>query len=219
METSNERKAGSLILSQIAMFNEASVLFNETVQPEVLNCIDLIVENFCKQSDRWTGKFDLQRSEDCWLSLKDWNRSQGNDDLNFIAWFGIGEYLESSDDSWIAVFCNAGVGGSECGLKFSVDHSVFGGKQAWKNFVTTLDQKITTELESAGFKNIGRQNEGCYFIPFHLNAETLASAYEDTNGLDYEHEAFDPVREALKKIDASVEVFQKIISQAPKNNS
>lgn len=218
MNTLNERKAGSLILSQIAMFNEADILFEETVQPEVLGCIDQIVDDFCKNTIRWAGEFDLQDSQDCWLSLKDWKQSDEKDDSNFIAWFKIAETLESGD-SWVAVFCNASVGGSEGGFQFAVNHSIFGGKQAWKNYISTLDQKITAELESLGFKNIGRQNEGNYFIPFHLNAETLASAYEDVNGLDYEHEAFAPVREALKKIDASIDLFHKIISLAPKNNS
>lgn len=218
METSNERKAGSLILSQIAMFNEAMILFSETVQPEVLGCIDKIVEEFCKKSDKWTGTFEFKDNEECYVYLQDWNHSKELESAEPIAWFAIDAEKEC-EDFWTAIFCNESRGGIEAGFKFSVDHSVFGRKQAWKNYISMLDQTIAAELESLGFKNIGRQNEGNYFIPFHLIAETLASAYEDTNGLDYEHEAFDPVWEALKKIDASADLFQKLISQAPTNNS
>ncbi len=219
METSNERNAGSLILSQIAMFNEAMILFSETVEPEVLSCIDKIVEDFCKKSNKWTGTFEFKNSYDCYVYLQDWNHSKELESAEPIAWFAIDIDAEKEcEDFWTAIFCNESRGGIEAGFKFSVEHSVFGGKKAWKNYISLLDQKITAELESVGFKNIG-QNEGNYFISFHLNAETLAAAYNDANGLDYEHETFDPVREALEKIDVSVDLFQKLISQAPTNNS
>ncbi len=44
----NEKKAGTLILSQIRMFNEAKIHFEDVVEKAILDVIDKMLEMFSK---------------------------------------------------------------------------------------------------------------------------------------------------------------------------
>ena len=210
MDTTNERKAGALILSQISMFNEAVLLFGKTVEPEILGAIDKIVEDFCNANE-WVGIYYFKDNKACYFGLKAWNRPKEPVEIDLLAKFSL-DGAAQFYDYWTAVFYNVSIEGTEAGFIFAVDPKAFGGKNLWNNYAKNIDQEIIGKLESSGFKN---QGKGGFFLPFHLDATLLASAYEDTSGIDFEHEAFDPIREALETIKANIDLFQSIISNGP----
>jgi len=225
MENKNEKKAGALILSQIEMFNEATVLFTETVEPEICGCIDNIVQDFIEKNSQWSGKADFKENQTCFFALEDWNHNKDSDKLNYsdyYAYFELGIPENSdSNDSWTSIFCNKSTSGAEAGFILYFDHSKFGGKKELQNYLLKVDEKIINDLEVSGFKKIPNVsgNLRYYFLPFYFDSDALAAAYEDTNDLDYENTAFNPLRDALAKINESVSLYQEIISKSPLNKS
>ena len=123
MENKNEKKAGALILSQIEMFNEAIVLFTETVEPEIFGCIDNIVQDFIEKNSQWSGKADFKQNQTCFLALEDWKSKKHSikpSSSDYYAYFS----LDASSvfiDYWTSVFCNKSTSTTETGFFFYFD--------------------------------------------------------------------------------------------------
>ena len=220
MGNKNEKKAGALILSQIEMFNEATLLLADTVEPEIFGCIDNIVQDFIEKNSQWSGNADFKQNQTCFLALEDWNHNKDSDKSNYSDYYAYFDFgiPEASNDSWISHFCNKSTSGIEAGFSFSFAHSKFGGKNPLKNYLGEVDKKIINDLMVLGFKKLPNNNVG-YFLPFYFDSDALAAAYEDTNDLDYKNPAFNPLRDALAKINESVSLYQEIISKSPLNKS
>ena len=206
----NENKAGALILSQLGMFNESVVFFENTVQPSILEGIDKVVEDFSEENG-WVGSFDLAGDLDCWLAPSEWGLPDTEDEIDPKAWFAV-DTINDDDDYWIARFCGQGVAGGEIGFHFYVKHKDFGGKNAWKAYAKRIDSALISKLVALGFKNIG---EGVFFLPVHLDANLLASTWEDSGKFSDDDEVFDPVREVLEKLQQAKGIFSEIMSKAP----
>ena len=140
-----ERKAGSLIISQLGMFNEAVSLFNNIVEPAILEAFDKSVESFAHENN-WIGTFDLEGDDDdCWLAPSAWNIADLGEKAEHKAWFEI-DSINEEDDSWTALFCRQANTGGEAGFVFNVDHKKFNGKNAWNAYAANIDALARANL-------------------------------------------------------------------------
>jgi|GEM_PF-427389 len=208
----DERKAGSMILSQLGMFNEAVILYGNVVEPTILKAIDKSIENFTDENN-WEGEFDLAGDDnDCWLYPAEWNIAGPGEEPAPKARFSI-DCINGDDDYWAALFCRQGSTGGEAGFIFDVDPTKFNGRRAWNTYTTTIDPVLIATLDRAGFNALGR---GKFFLPVHLDANLLASAWETYGEEEISEFAMDdslkPLTIALETLKRSCETFEKIMS-------
>lgn len=208
----SEHKAGSLIISQIGMFNEAAVLFESVILPAFFGGIDLCIKNFANQKN-WLGVFDLSGEEsNCWLAPKKWNEAESEKEPECKAWFAI-DTINDNDDYWTALFCGQASKGGEAGIMFDVDPAKFGGRRACNAYFREIDPSLIDKLAKKGFKNMGR---GQFFLPVRLDSAKLASAWEDNEGeFPADDECFSPLLSALETIQNSWMDFNAIVSGYP----
>jgi hypothetical protein len=212
----DEKKVGSLILNQLGMFNEAVIFFENIVEPAILEAFDKVVENFANENN-WHGAFDLEGGKDCCLLPSAWiityPEKEKKGKYEYRARFEIVS-INDQDDYWTACFCRQASAGGEAGFVFSVNHNEFGGVKAWNAYAANIDSGLIAELvnEENGFKKLGT---GEFFLPIHLDADKLKSAWEaygNINGDAFAKECFEPLNTALETLESTWGIFDKIMS-------
>lgn len=211
---SDPREAGALILSSIEIFNEAVKLFENVVDIEFWEAVSSQIKDVAEKKDMM-GEFENMES-DWWLAPNAWSiDSDEREPTQAKFWLtneGDFHYL-------IAAFCSPQCGSA--GFRFVVNHSNFGGKAAWNKYAQdwSIEKEISNyvkQLEELGF---GVRSKGEFFLPVKLNPADLAEAYRNE---DYE-KALKPIIEALDILHQSVDLFKKILDNAPRiqvvNNS
>lgn len=197
---SEEFKAGSLLFKRVGVFNEAFVLYENTVEPGFFEGFSDTVEKFANQSsDKWRGSFEL---DDIHLALNKWVR----EDV-VIARFQI-DHIDGENDCWIALFCGQGFAGGSAGFSFCVEHKALGGtKKIWNTYLQK-STNIINYLDSIGFKNVG---DGTFFLRVVFDSEKLASSFEEFGKFEND-DAFKPLDEALLKIKEAAPHFDNLIN-------
>lgn len=204
---SEENKAGHLILSQLRMFNEAVILFENVVSPAIEKGLDNIVESFADDNN-WDGKFEFASEDaDLWVAPNHWIINPGEKKLKPKAWFGI-DYIDGDNDSWVALLCGVASHDGQAGFMFSVDHSLFGGKVAWNTCAKKLSKELISRLTSLGFQN---RNNGEFFLPVTLNNQLLAQSWLEFGEFTKDDDSLIPLREALEKLKQAVPIFDHIM--------
>lgn len=204
---SEESKAGELILSQLGMFNEASVLFANIVEPAFLEGIDACVESFAGDSE-WKGECDFHIDDgSCWFAPKSWMTNQDEDKPEFKARFEI-DSIDGDSDYWAALFCGVATQGGRAGFMFQIDPSCFGGKNAWNACVKRIPQDLISRLTNLGFLN---QNKGKFFLPVLLNNHLLAKSWIEYGEFTADDDSFEPLRQALEKLKQAVPILDQIM--------
>lgn len=203
---SESRKAGSIILANLAMFNEAVVLFENEIQPQFLLELDKAIESWTKEQE-WFGQFEEHTDDNgqTWLLPQEWLDDKAEDENYVQARFTLGFSNGDSNAYYLADLCN--VGQDEMGFIFQVKYGEFGGKTAWNKFAKSVPISIVESLRGLGFNDYGK---GVFFIPIKLNPSLLASAWENE---DYE-ELMQPVIVVLENIKQSVAIFNELFSLA-----
>lgn len=202
---SEDRKAGQLILSQVGMFNEAVVLFENTIQPAVLAGIDACVESFAEDNG-WDGEFEANEIN-CWLAPRTWITNPGAEEPEFKAKFEI-DYIDSNDDYCTACFCGVATQGGQAGFVFSIDPGCFGGKTAWNACARKIPQDLIAQLTRLGFQN---KDKGQFFLPITLDPQQLAQSWADSGEFTQDDDCFKPLYAALEKLKQAVPVFEQIM--------
>lgn len=214
----DERKAGALILSNLGMFNEAAILFENVVEPTILEAIDFSVKAFTKENDNWEGEFGLaDEDNDCWLAPAAWNTAESKDDDCYKAWFDI-DLINDDGDYWTALFCKQGSEGGEAGFMFNVDPRSFGGKNSWNSYIKNIDSNMVTKLEKSGFKH---QGKGKFFLPVHLDVNEIKAAWEkygDENTENFAEDCLEPLSLALQTIQDNLVIFDEIMNGYSSNS-
>lgn len=198
---SEDNKAGQLILSQLKMFNEAAVLFEQLVQPAILKGIDSTIEAFGEESD-WDGKYELESDDDCWLAPKTWITNPGEKARFTIDW------IDGDDDYWIALFCDVATQGGRAGFFFRVEPSAFGGKNAWNAYAKKIPQELISKLTALGFQN---RNKGSFFLPVTLDNQLLANSFLEYGEFTEDDDSFAPLLAALETLKQAVPIFDQIM--------
>ena len=202
------RKAGSLILNNLGMLNEASLLLEVQIEVEVFRNIQEEIEAWLDESG-WHGQGEWD-SEYMWVSPATWKLDNDNDNDNDLC-KAVFEFdfekkePEGSGDSYsLAYFC--GYGQVRVGFRFTPKFEYFGKKKEWTNFCNKSLPAAASGLQKLGFV----YDKGHWFLPVTLSNADLAVAYE---GEDYA-EALQPVRRALDQLKKVQPVFDEIIRAA-----
>ncbi|MCB1659325.1 MAG: hypothetical protein KDI39_13975 [Pseudomonadales bacterium] len=203
---SNSRKAGSVILANLAMFNEATILFENQIEPEFSKALDDVIKEWAG-AKKWVGEFEEHiENGDTWIFPQEWYcKGVEEEECDSIAWFTLG-FLNGDGDAYdLADLC--GVGEDEMGFIFRIKYGEFGGKTAWNKFMKSLPESIISSLLGLGFNDCGK---GVFFIPIKLDVNLLVAAWENEDYVDLMR----PVISVLDDIEKSVPIFNEVFRQA-----
>lgn len=210
----NEFQAGKMILSQIGMFNEAVVHYEQELEPSVLGAIDDCVKAFAK-NELWVGKFELAEEEVCWLAPAQWSVGIDHNAPDAKAWFAL-DTVKNDHDFWIAVLCSQGSTGGEAGLIFGADEGIFGKQRVWNKLFSSIDELQIAELKSLGFKVVeNADRKKTFFLPIRLDAVALAETWGNVGEFSDVDPCFEPVKAALATLKTAWPIFDAILNAFP----
>ncbi len=197
---SESRKAGSVILANLAMFNESVMLFEDEIQPAFWEALSKAIEDWVNNPE-WIGESDKYIK----ISPLKWRICSSEEEGYTAATFDWSFSEGNQRSYYLADLC--GFGQDEMGFRFCVKHDAFGGKSKWNKFCKALPVSISSGLQALGFNDEGL---GMFFIPIKLNPNLLVNAWENE---DYE-EIMQPVVTVLEKIKQSIPIFDELFSLA-----
>ncbi|NTU73966.1 hypothetical protein HGB07_07470 [Candidatus Roizmanbacteria bacterium] len=201
METNNPRKAGAIILNNLAMFNEAAILMEQQIEAQIFGEIDNIIQQWITKNE-WNGEAEWFEVENTWMSPKEWCKQSEQQDTTFaVTWLAREDEEESSYD--VANLCDCGQ--TRLGFFFGRHDDI--KKSAWK-LKPASQEKYSLELEPLGFIETD-DKYAPWFLPVVLDNLTLAKAYEND---DYD-EAMKPLRRALESIVNAQRVFDEVVKE------
>jgi hypothetical protein len=201
MADSDDRKAGTIILRDLALFNKSAVFFETQIDPFISNKIGQAASSWLETRD-WLGETDVAAEpRGLWVAPRRW--ADGKDDC--VAWFMLSRRANSAGSSY-RVADLFGVGQAEFGFRFKVEQNAFGGARAWKAYAEGLSG-LRERLAGRGWVPEGND---AFFRPVILPADKLAAAWE---GDDWE-EALAPLVEALDGLERDASIFDAIIDGA-----
>ncbi len=211
----DEFQAGKMILSDIGMFNEAVILFEEVVEPAVLGAVDVCVEAFAKD-EQWVGGFGLAGDEEyCWLAPAQWNIGADSGEPDANMWFEVNN-INDNTDYWTALFCNQGRSGGESGFMFGAADAIFGKKMAWNKSFKQIDPIAKAELKKLGFKIVeNADGKQTFFLPIHLDAAALADTWGNDGEFSCVDSCFQPIKVALEKLKLAQPLFDTVMNAFP----
>jgi hypothetical protein len=191
-----QRKAGSVILANLAMFDESVVLFENEISPAFLKAFDKVVDDFAKE-ESWFVVASFADDEDCcWFALPSWN--MGIEDRNdYSAWLAVTNYSDGDNSFYLANLCGIG---EALGFKFSVGAKHFGGVRKWNNFYLNAASDFQSALADLGFSEL---KNGEFFIPITLSLEKVVQAWDD----EAYDEAMQPVIDVLEKVKQAMPIW------------
>jgi hypothetical protein len=195
------RKAGALILNNIGMLNEASLLMTGTIDLEIFGKIKEEIEQWQEEAG-WKGAADWY-ADSMWIGPPAWAIDSESD--SWRAYFDCDREKDDPSDAFdLASLC--GSGSVRVGFRFIATADYFGNKRQWLNFCNKSLPAAASGLQKLGFT----YEKGSWFLPVTLSKTELAAAYE---GEEYE-EALQPIRLALDQLKAAQPIFDEIIRTA-----
>ncbi|MGJ0577164.1 hypothetical protein ACR71G_03375 [Xenorhabdus bovienii] len=206
-----ELRAGALILSQLKMFNEATVVFYNQIDPAFWKGFDQCINRFLKNNS-WAGKAEFEQKESCWFAPYDWEVETDN----WKYWFETHFAAYKEDDYYLAVITNTGTEQAEFGLRFKMNADYFGGQKKLNTYTSTIAREYRDQLINIGFDDHGKGN---FFLPIRLDANQLAECWQKYGAFLDDNEVFSPLRDALEKLRQSVIIFDKILSSYNEENT
>ncbi|MFT8209968.1 MAG: hypothetical protein ACMZI0_03900 [Symbiopectobacterium sp.] len=148
MKSSNkeERLAGTLILSQFKMFNEAVVVFEKQIEPAFWKGFDQCIHRFIKDNG-WEGEVGFVQKGYCWLAPKAWKLE--DDDWKY--WFETHTAGGDGVDYSLETIAGLGTEQVEFGFCFEIRARHFGGTKKLSAYVNALDTKCHQQLMGMDF--------------------------------------------------------------------
>jgi len=113
-----ERQAGTLILSQLKMFNEAVVFFERHIEPAFWKGFDQCVEHFIK-TNNWLGSAKFAQKEYLWIAPASWKTGP----KQWKSWFDSYNTTKEGFDYHLSVITQANTEQGEFGFLFKLDSS------------------------------------------------------------------------------------------------
>ncbi len=191
--------AESLILKNIKLFEEASVLMEEEISSKIFNEFDTIVQNWMDENDFY-GKADFHDNDEIFFAPNNWKTDSDKEDSS-PAKFQFDEENGDSSHWWLSSLCHCS--NDRAGFFFMIGKLQ---KAQWKPAFDSLSENSKTELRKLGFEL--KEKEKSFFLPFKLDNEKLALAFEQD---DFD-EAMEPIRQTLKSIEQAIPYFDEVIN-------
>ncbi|HCT3785149.1 MULTISPECIES: hypothetical protein [Morganellaceae] len=199
-----ERQAGTLMLSNLKMFNEAVVTFEQYIDPAFWKGFDLCVERF-KKENNWAGEIGMAQKDYLWLAPSSWVIETDNCKY----WFENDSITSEDGNYYIALLTQSHIGQGAFGFKFKLAPSWFGGTRKMNTYINSTDQKYRTQLVELGFQDQGKGN---FFLPLTLDINQMAECWKEHGAFPTEHEVFIPLHHSLEKLAKSVAIFDSTFS-------
>lgn len=193
----------------------------EGIQQEAGKTIDEIVCDWCKAHKWHLVNEALESDAGLELSANTWeqeNREDENSQVLASVWVCIeNEDIDWYDHRWLSNLCNVSQS-APLNLFWMPKFRIIipgGGikKSRWRDFVTRGADQWITPLRELGFSY--SDQEGGFFLPFIIDKEKLAEAIKQ-NAIE---DAFDPLHDALKKLEDAKPFFDQILKAAEKEFS
>lgn len=197
-----ERQAGTLILSQLKMFNEAVVYFEQHLSPAFFKSMDRCIDRFVKDNN-WVGKINYEQKGYFWLAHPDWV-IEGE---NCKCWFADYVTVSEGNDFLLAVLTGTGTEKGKFGFELKINHGYFGNAKNIASHVSNAPELYRSELRGLGFVE---QDKGGYFYPVTIDQTLLKACWLDNGSFPVEHELFSPLRMALKAVLQSTKIINAI---------
>lgn len=205
-----ERQAGNLLLSQLKMFNEATVFFKRQLNPAIWQGIDLCANDFISKKG-WGGKADYARSGVFWLAPKKWD-IDGTDYKYFYESFST---RSDQHDYELALLTGCCAEQEHFfGFRFHPSKAIFGPDKNLKSMVSNIDPALRMELDNLNFRDLGK---GMFFLPVTLDINMMAECWQDNGEFPPDHELFAPLRSALETLEKAISIFDTIFAAANDN--
>lgn len=199
-----ERQAGTLILSNLKMFNEAVVAFEKYINPAFWKGFDLCVERF-KKENNWAGKIEMAQKDYLWLAPPDWVIE--DDECKY--WFENDVTTSEGRDFYLAVLTQSHTEQGAFGFQFKLSTGWLGGTRKINAYLNSTDQKYRTQLVELGFEDQGKGN---FFLPVRLDINQIADCWKEHGAFPTEHEVFIPLHHTLEKLTKFVTIFDATFS-------
>ena len=179
-----ERQAGALLLSQLKMFNQAAVVFENQIEPAFIKAFDQCVKQ-CVLANGWYVSEDKCK---CWFE----------------------NYQTDSrvEDYFLAVLTHNATEKTAFGFRLALDNSIYGGVRNLKHYVNEKTRPVLEKLAAMGFEDHGKGN---FFIPLYLDGGQLSECWLEYGKFPPEHTLFDPLKEVLAKLKEAVPLFDEIL--------
>jgi hypothetical protein len=209
---SDNKEAGKLILADLAMFDQAVLLFKKEVAPEIHDKFAEAVKEWADRKE-WLCNIDWDWSNteknSIWVAPKGWSTMGATDnDVTADLCFNFCWPIEVGSQSFpLADLC--GVGSTSMGFWFGVDNSNFPGvkKPVWKSVLESLYAEYAERLKPFGV-DPGSEND--FYRILNLIPSELAAAYEED---DY-GKAFAPLLTVLDALEEAWPIFDEMITKA-----
>ena len=203
-----ERQAGTLLLSQFKMFNEAVVVFEQQINPAIWRGIDLCAGEFIK-ARCWDGKADYAESETFWFAPKAWKVDA--DHKYFYESFST---RSDEVDYELALLTGCATKQGQFGFRFQLSKAIFGPDKKLKAIASNIDQASRIALSKLTFQDLGK---GAFFLPVTLDLALMAECWKENGEFPPDHELFAPLRNALETLEKAVPIFDAIFAAANDN--
>lgn len=201
-----ERQAGTLMLSNLKMFNEAVVAFEHYIDPEFWKGFDLCAERFKKEKS-WAGETGMAQKEYLWLAPPNWAVNAETSAYKY--WFENHVTTNEVIDYSLAVLTQSQTEQGAFGFQFKLNSGWFGGTRKMLTYINNTDQKYRTQLAALGFEDQGKGN---FFLPVKLDISRVTECWKEYGAFPVEHEVFIPLQQALEKLAKSVAIFDELFS-------
>ncbi|WP_312455359.1 hypothetical protein [Pseudescherichia sp.] len=204
-----ERQAGNLLLSQLKMFNEATVFFKRQVNPAIWRGIDLCANELINK-EKWNGEADYARSGVFWFAPDEW-KINGTDYKYFYESFFV---RSDKDDYELALLTGCREEQAQFGFRFHPSKTFFGSYKTLSAMASNIDQAFRIRLKNMDFRDLGK---GAFFLPVTLDLALMAKCWQENGEFPPEHELFTPLRSALETLEEAVPIFNAIFTAANDN--
>ncbi|WAH54238.1 hypothetical protein LMA04_09575 [Pseudescherichia vulneris] len=201
-----ERQAGTLLLSQLKMFNEAVVVFEQQIDPAIWKGIDLCAAAFIKALG-WGGETDYAESGTFWFAPKTWRV-----DEEYKYFYESFSTSNNEVDYELALLTGCGTRQGQFGFRFLPSKAIFGPDKKLKAIASNIDQAARIALSK--FQDLGK---GAFFLPVTLDLALMAECWQENGEFPPDHELFAPLRSALETLEKAVPIFDAIFAAANDN--
>ena len=201
-----ERQAGTLLLSQLKMFNEAVVVFEQQIDPAIWKGIDLCAGEFIKERG-WSGETDYAESGTFWFAPKGWRV-----DADYKYFYESFSTSSSETDYELALLTGCGTEQAQFGFRFLPSKAIFGPDKRLKAIASNIDRASRIALSK--FQDLGK---GAFFLPVTLDLNLMAECWQENGEFPPDHELFTPLRTALETLEKAVPIFDAIFAAANDN--
>jgi len=198
-----ERQAGALLFSQLKMFNQAAVVFENHITPAFCKGFDQRVKQFVLASG-WHGESNIEDNNYLWISPASWYVSEDK----CKCWFENYQTDCREEDYLLAVLTHNATEKTTYGFRLTLDNSIYGGVRNLKHYANEKTRPVLEKLATMGFEDHGKGN---FFLPLYLDVGQLSECWLEYGKFPAEHPLFDPLTDVLTKLKDAVPLFDEIL--------